>query len=171
MLRPDGRRSRLSLANSARPAKIWQPVQEWKEQPRTCIQERAAKDAGLTVDWIEYADFNLDIYGNGLVTSERLIEEQPELVRNFVEATYEGYAFVLDNPESAAAIVVDQYPVLEPEVTLQQVREISALISGPDSLGWLDREKVARTLEFISSSYELDTSISVDEIYTAQFLE
>jgi NitT/TauT family transport system substrate-binding protein len=134
------------------------------------VFQQTAAEAGLTIDWLEYGDFNLDIYGNGIVTSERLIEEQPETVRKFLAATYRGYTWARDNPQGAAAILVKHYPELDPEITLQQVNEIVELMTGWNGLGWLEEAKVARTLEFLAAAYSIDDAMTIDDIYTNEFL-
>lgn len=133
--------------------------------------EKRAKEAGIEIGWIEYGAFGLDIYGNGLVTSETLIDENPELVRGFVKATYDGYAFVLENPEEATRIVLEQFPVLDSEVTRRQVDELAELISGTETLGWLDEDKVARTVSLVSEAYELEALLLPPELYTTEFLQ
>jgi NitT/TauT family transport system substrate-binding protein len=134
------------------------------------VFQKTAAEAGLTIAWLSYGDFNLDIYGNGIATSERLIEEQPEVVRSFLSATYRGYLWARDNPERATAILVDHYPELDPEITLQQVHEIADLMSGWNSLGRLEESKVARTMEFLTAAYAIDDAMVVDDIYTNEFL-
>jgi NitT/TauT family transport system substrate-binding protein len=134
------------------------------------IFQKRAKDADLTLDYIEYSEFNLDIYGNGIVTSNRLAAEQPQIVRDFLSATYRGYDWVRDHQEEAAAIVVKNYPVLDSAITLQQIEEISDLISGPAGLGWMQPEKVTNTIEFFSTAYGLEENITADQIFSNEFL-
>ena len=141
----------------------------WLGNSLAIFQKRAA-EAGLTIDWIEYGDFNFDLYGNGLVTAETTIDQHPEKVRAFVSATYRGYDWARNNPQAAADIMVKAYPVLDPAITLQQVQEISDLITGPGVLGWMDETKVSNTIDFLSGAYGMDESLSASEIYTNEFL-
>ena len=141
----------------------------WLGNSMALFQKRAA-EAGLTLDWIEYRAFGLDIYGNGIVTSRRMLEEKPDVVRRFLEGTYRGYAFSMKEPEAAAAIVNRMYPVLDPAVTLQQVREIGALLDAPGPLGWIDDAKVAHTIAFLSSAYDIETPIAPEDVFTNAFL-
>jgi len=141
----------------------------WLGNSIAIFQKRAA-EAGLSIDWIEYGDFNFDLYGNGIVTSEQTIQQHPERVRAFLKATYQGYEWARANPQAATDIMVKAYPVLDPAITLQQVQEISELISGPATLGWMEEAKVANTLEFLSSAYGLDGSLTPADIYTTEFL-
>ena len=133
------------------------------------VFEKRAREAGVTIDWIEYGKFNLDIYGNGIVTSEKLLKEHPEVARRFVEATYRGYAFAKANPEEAAQIVTQHYPVLDPEITLQQIRELGGLL-GDDRLGFMEEAKVGRTLEFLTEAYDIESSMAPEDIFTNEFV-
>ncbi len=141
----------------------------WRANSIPLFQKRA-KEAGVEIGWIEYGAFGLDIYGNGLVASETLIEEKPDVVRRFLRATYQGYAFALDNPEEATRIVLEHYPVLDPEVTRQQIDALEPLMVGGAKLGWLEAAKVERTLDLVADAYELDGTMSADELYTTEFL-
>tara|TARA_R110002110_G_scaffold91264_2_gene237519 strand:- start:140936 stop:141955 length:1020 start_codon:yes stop_codon:yes gene_type:complete len=135
------------------------------------VYQKRAREAGLSIGWIEYGKFNLDIYGNGLVTTDAMIAEQPELVRNFVRATYKGYAWARDNQSEATDIMLRYFPVLDRAVTAQQVAEISELITGPGAMGWLEADKVKNTLDFLASAYEVDEALTARDIYTARFIE
>lgn len=142
----------------------------WKANSMPIFHKRAAA-AGLEVDWISYAAFGLDIYGNGIVTSEKLINENPDLVRRFLAATYRGYQWVHDNPDAAVNIVTTHYPVLDKEITSQQINQLMELMHGGDRLGWLEEAKVARTLKFLADAYDVEDTMTVNDIYTTSFLD
>jgi NitT/TauT family transport system substrate-binding protein len=134
------------------------------------VYQKRAREAGLTIGTIEYSDFNLDIYGNGLVTTDRLIAEQPQLVADFVAATYQGYDYARAHQEEATDIMLKYFPVLDRAVTAQQVAEISELISVPGTLGGMQEAKVSNTLQFLAAAYEVDESLTAADIYTDRFL-
>jgi NitT/TauT family transport system substrate-binding protein len=134
------------------------------------FQKRAA-EAGLTIGWLEYANFNFDIYGNGLVTSDRLIADNPDLVQRFVEASFRGYDYVVEHTEEAAAIIVGLHPVLDEGIVLQQLQETIASMNDHKNVSWLEEDKIARTLEILRSAYDIDAAVGVNDIYTTAFLE
>ncbi len=142
----------------------------WKANSMPIFHKLAAA-SDLEIDWIPYSAFGLDIYGNGIVTSEKLIEEKPELVRSFLDATYRGYQWVHDNPDAASEIMTSRYPVLDEGLTRQQITELMELMSGGDSLGWLEKDKVSRTLDFLAGAYGVEEGMTVDDIYTTEFLD
>lgn len=141
----------------------------WLGNSLAVYQKRAA-DAGLSIGWIEYSRFNLDIYGSGLATTDRLIAERPELVAGFVDATYRGYRWMRDNPTAATDIMLKHFPVLDREVTAQQIGEMAELLGQPEQLGVLEEEKVGNTLAFLAAAYEVDEGLTTDDVYTARFI-
>lgn len=61
----------------------------------------------------DYFDCIPDYYTPLLIASERTIEERPEVVRAFVQAASRGYAFTIENPDEAAAILLEAVPELD----------------------------------------------------------
>jgi NitT/TauT family transport system substrate-binding protein len=57
----------------------------------------------------------LQIPMSGIVTSEKMIRERPETVRNFLRATYRGLKFFLDNRDESIGMLNRVTP-MEPEV-------------------------------------------------------
>jgi ABC-type nitrate/sulfonate/bicarbonate transport system substrate-binding protein len=57
---------------------------------------------------------------SGLVTSERLIQQQPELVRRFIRGTVKGLRFFLDKKNQSESITaLNRVTPMEPEVAKQ----------------------------------------------------
>lgn len=75
---------------------------------------------GLELDFLELRRLEpaLDYYTPVLTTGEKLIEENPELVRKFLRATARGYEFAVDHPEEAARILLKYTPETDEELLL-----------------------------------------------------
>jgi len=130
--------------------------------------EQQARAAGVTLDWVEYGAHNLDIYGSGLITTDRAIRERPDVVKAFVAATFEGYRFARANPELAREIMLKSYPMLDAGVTAAQISEILELQGG--SAGLATDAKMAQTLEFVAAAYPLPNPVAVQDIYSNTFV-
>jgi NitT/TauT family transport system substrate-binding protein len=135
------------------------------------VYQKRAHQAGVSIGMIEYSQFNLDIYGSGLVTTDRLIAENPELVQAFVQATYLGYAYAREHQDEATDIMLRHFPVLDKEITAQQVAEIAELIEGPAGLGWMDGSKFSNTVDFLAAAYAVDKNLAPEDVYTTRFLD
>ncbi len=145
----------------------------WRGSNRAVIQKYAS-DADLSIGWLDYADFGLDMNGNGIVTSDRVIEESPDVVEKFVQATYRGYAYTIANPAETTAILLSVYSTLDPVITAQQVAEVASLIVDPSAqntnLGWLRADRIASTIEFLDQAFDLDGKVRAEDLYTNRFV-
>lgn len=82
---------------------------------------------GEPLDMLYLKDYapELDYYTPVLTTSEKVIAENPELVKAFLQATSKGYQYAIDNPEEAAAILTKAVPDLDPELVLASQKWLS----------------------------------------------
>ena len=120
---------------------------------------------------------------NSIITSQKLIDEDPEMVQGFVRALSKALHFIHYNPEAAAAIMADQFPNVD--VTWKAANFIQAgrlyqMFGAPGS------EEEATALNNIGFSWEdrwmlnvqaaldagvIDKELTADEIFTNQFVD
>jgi len=134
-----------------------------------------AKRMGDDTSVLYYADYGVDTYGVGLLTSERMIREKPEMVRRFVEASMRGYAWAFENPEEAIRLFLKAQPEASPERVRSEIRITADLMLTPfaakEGIGHYDEQKVVRTRDFSLKPRNIDPStIPAKDIYTNEFL-
>lgn len=73
---------------------------------------------GMALNFIELGQVDpaLDYYTPVIITGEKLITENLELVERFMRATAKGYKLAIDDPTTAAAILIAHAPELDPEL-------------------------------------------------------
>lgn len=77
----------------------------------------AAELKGIDINYIPLAEEEaLDYYTPVLATHEKLLSEDPELIRAFLAAVSRGYAYAAENPEEAAEILLEVAPELDAEL-------------------------------------------------------
>jgi len=134
------------------------------------LLRKQAKAAGIALDWIRYSDRGLNAYGSGFAAREEYISKKPEVVRNFLRASYRGFDFARSNPDQAADIAVQMFPTLDRAVVTEQIREINDLITDPEvkdkGLGYLREDRMASTLSFLDKAFDLKGKIKLSEIYS-----
>jgi NitT/TauT family transport system substrate-binding protein len=119
---------------------------------------------------IEVADY-ADIVSNGLVTSEKVIAERPELVRAFVRAFLRGLADTLDDPESAFHISTKYVEGLAENAEFgRAVLDASLSFWEADQLGHSEAETWAQSQQVMLDAGLLETPVDVDNLFTNQFL-
>ncbi|REK53922.1 MAG: ABC transporter substrate-binding protein [Thermobacillus sp.] len=83
---------------------------------------------GEELNMIYLTDYSekLDYYTPVLATSEKLIEEKPDLVKAFVAGAAAGYKFAIESPEEAADILIAAEPDLNAELVKASQKWLSA---------------------------------------------
>lgn len=126
------------------------------------VFKKRAQQAGATIGWLPYSAFNLDIYGSGLLTTERLLAERPLMARKFVAATRRGYAYAAEHPDDVAAAMVKRFPTLDLAITRQQIVETAGLTAGVDGFA---PGRVERSLAFLKEAYPGEGPLAVAGIF------
>ena len=146
----------------------------WAASNRAVIQKLAAK-AGLTVGWIEYSAYGLNVFGAGIATREELLKTKPEMVRKFLHATYKGYEFAIAHPDEAADILVKLFPNADRDIALQQIREIGEMITDPQvrdrGLGFMRNDRMQSSVQFIGKAFELNGAVKSEDTFTNAYLK
>ena len=125
---------------------------------------------GYEVHTLASADY-ISLVANGLVTSEEVIKEHPDLVRAMVRATLKGIQYTIDHQEEAFTIsekYVENLAALSPaEKDVQrQVLDASIALWQYDPLGysqpdaWENMQELLLQMELIASPIDLDLAFS-----------
>jgi NitT/TauT family transport system substrate-binding protein len=145
----------------------------WAASNRAVILKMAS-EANVSVGWIDYSAYGLNVFGTGIATREELIKSKPEMVRKFLHATYKGYEFAIAQPEQSADIMVKIFPNVDRRIALQQIREIDELIVDPEvrnrPLGFMRDDRMRSTVQFVGKAFELNNAVKAEDIFTNDFL-
>ncbi|WP_106770032.1 ABC transporter substrate-binding protein [Paenibacillus faecalis] len=128
---------------------------------------------GQELDMIYVKDYaeELDYYTPVLVTSEKLIDDDPELVKAFMRATAKGYDYAIENPEEAAALLSKAVPELDKELVLASQKWISPRYQD-DAPRWGEqKESVWKGYaDWMYESKLLDEPLEAKSAFTNDFL-
>jgi NitT/TauT family transport system substrate-binding protein len=145
----------------------------WAASNRAVILKMAS-GANVSVGWIDYSAYGLNIFGTGIGTRDDLIKNKPEMVRKFLHATYKGYELAIAQPEQSADIMVKIFPNVDRGIALQQIREIGELIVDPQTsdrpLGFIREDRMRSTVEFIGKAFQLNDAVKVEDTFTDDLL-
>ncbi|MFV1858390.1 MAG: ABC transporter substrate-binding protein [Anaerolineales bacterium] len=87
-----------------------------------------AKLQGIDLELVmmeDWFDCIPDYYTPVFITAESTIDEQPEIVRAFLEAVSRGYRFAIDDPAAAADILLDAVPELDGQLVQESQEWLS----------------------------------------------
>lgn len=122
-----------------------------------------------------YADYGLDLYGNAVICSPKLLEEKPEAVRAFLRALTRAWHDTLANPEEAVSFVKLRDPLIDPEVELKRLQlAIKVCMITPEVLergfGDVSLDRLARAAFLVAEGFGLPSVPSPEQVFTSAFL-
>jgi NitT/TauT family transport system substrate-binding protein len=136
------------------------------------IQVLTAREQGYEVNLILPEDYGIHLYGDTLFTTDRLIQENPDLVLRFLRATLRGWRWAVENPEEAGPLALKYDPTLD---AAQQAAQMEASVpfvhTGEDHIGWMREEVWQRSYDILLEQGLLAGPVDVDEVYTIEFLQ
>ena len=116
-------------------------------------------------------DERLDYYTPILITSDSVIESDPELVRAFLRATEKGYQDTMADPQWAAEILSAHAPNYDLEM-LKRSQEYLAdkFMEDTDTWGWMKDEVWDNYSAFLQEYGIIEEALPADQCYTNEFL-
>lgn len=129
---------------------------------------------GHEVTNLPFADNGLPFVGESLIAHERTIEEQPEMVKAFLEAEIRGWQDALADPEESARLAVEEYGAdldLSMEKELEQARVQTGLIVTPDVVSnGLFTISDALIEENLATLAAADIDVEADDVFDLSLL-
>lgn len=135
-------------------------------------EPQQAINAGFSVNTFLMADYGANLYGDTLIASQDLIDNDPELVQRFVRATLEGWQYAIENPKEAVDIVLkyttDRTKEHERYMILQSIPLID---TGKSPIGLMQAEEWQRNIDLLLNQGIIQNAIEPDTIFTNQFIQ
>jgi NitT/TauT family transport system substrate-binding protein len=123
---------------------------------------------------LRWSDYKFDPYAISIITSNALIEKDPEMLKGFLEASYHGWQDVFADPEDAIRIFKKRVPELDVATTRLALPLILDLLKTAryeqNGIGYIDREKMCKTVSVVNENMELPRKPTCDEVYTSTLL-
>ncbi len=126
---------------------------------------------GIPVTTLRVGDY-LPLVSNGIVTSEQMVADNPDLARRFVRATARGLQDTLDDPDEAFELALRYIPELEPSRHAHERRKLEETLAfwrpvdKTAGLGYADPERWQMTYRFLRDSGLLADDLDVEQAYT-----
>ncbi len=152
-------------------------IQKRIDVAMTFLPNEAAqmKSLGLATETIAVSDY-LDYVPPGFVTGDKTVQEHPELVQKFVNASLKGLRDTLADPGSAFESSLKRMPELSPDNQPLQRDVLSATLEyykprQTGSLGSTDAQAWITTQDFLQSIGVIAASIDPTNYYTNRFVD
>ncbi|QTH45967.1 ABC transporter substrate-binding protein [Cohnella sp. LGH] len=128
---------------------------------------------GEPVNMVYLTDYSkqLDYYTPLLLTSEKVIKEDPELVSAFLAGASEGYQYAIDNPDAAADVLIKAVPEINADLVKASQKWLSPKYK-EDAPRWGEQKRDiwAGYGEWMLENGLMEKELNYDEMFTTEFL-
>jgi NitT/TauT family transport system substrate-binding protein len=129
------------------------------------------KDTLVRMPWNK---FGIDAYSMSIIASEKSLKDRPQMVRDFLAASYMGWREVMNNPRAAMEIFKKRVPEINAAVIEANLHLGLELMRteryAKNGIGWMDRDKMCRTVDLINTYMDMPRKVACTEAFTNDFL-
>jgi NitT/TauT family transport system substrate-binding protein len=124
---------------------------------------------------MRYADYGLNMYGNGYITSDKMIAERPDAVAAFVEGAAKGLRDTYLDIPAAVATVQRMAPEanVNAEIATRQLELIRDLVitdnSRTNGIGTFQEAQLTATKSVMMRYLGMKTDLPLTDVSTMQF--
>lgn len=106
------------------------------------------KQLGIPYYVVDPKQYGIQSYGDVLFTNSTLAFSNPQLVKNFKEATIKGWEYALNNPDETVDYIINHYDVKKTREALLAEAQVTGryVESGNIPIGTLSEEKLIATI-------------------------
>lgn len=127
------------------------------------------------IRFLYYSDAGLNLYGNGLLASKRIREQQPEVLKAFVEVSARAWQAAIADPARAIAALKDHSSLIDAGLEEEKLRwlisnQLVTEESRADGLGGVREERLAAAMQAVATALEFPSVPSVGEVFDAAYL-
>lgn len=133
-----------------------------------------ARMDGYDLNYLPIRDLDerLDFYTPIIITQDKLIENEPELVQDFIDATKKGYQFAIEHPKESANILFEASPDQDLDF-LEKSQEFLSKNYTSDSENWgiMKDEVWTNYTDFMLENELITKEIDSKTMYTNDFIK
>lgn len=132
-----------------------------------------ANRRGIDLNFIPIGkvDKRLDYYTPLIISNEKLLKENPDKAKKFLEAAAKGYEYAIENPTEAAKILVKYAPEIDEELAIKSQEYLaSEYIDDADRWGEMKDDVWNNYTEFLKEYKLITKDLKPGEAYSNEFL-
>ncbi len=154
----------------------WDVLECWEEAevcPGYAISDIPyAERNGVSVQAVWPGEYGVPFYGDVLFTTDTFAEQNPDVVRRFVQATLRGWQKAIEDPDLAADAVLAFAPDAERQSERDSVEAAIPLIDTGDSpIGQMSPDVWQDMHDTLLERGLIDSPVDLSTVYTNEFVE
>lgn len=127
----------------------------------------------IDTNYLPIAEMNqvFDYYSPVIIANNTFLEENPDVVRDFMEAVQKGYQYAAENPSEAAEILLEAVPELDEKLVRESQEYLSTqYVADADTWGIIDPERWNAYYNWINENHLVEVEIPENMGFTNEYL-
>ncbi|GGF62991.1 ABC transporter substrate-binding protein [Azorhizobium oxalatiphilum] len=125
--------------------------------------------------YINFGDYGMDLYSNGIIVSQDLVKKNPEAIKGFLRALNKGMIDALKDPDAAVAAVTKREPLIKVPVEKERFdATLKAEMNHPEiakiGLGNVDMTRLQQSIDILVDANKLPSTPKASQIFDPAFL-
>ncbi len=120
-------------------------------------------------------EHGIDIYGDVIITSEKMIKEKPEVVQKFINGLIDGWEKAYEDPEFAIASTLKRSRGIHGNEWMEKyiLTSLESLVKVDENtpIGSMTKEKWEETINTFYEFGVIGTQLNARDVYTDQFIQ
>jgi NitT/TauT family transport system substrate-binding protein len=128
-------------------------------------------DAG----YVPFSKYGIVTFGTSLITKNKTIRENPDLVRKFVAASAKGWAVAINDPEAAVQAAMKLFPASDPGLLREGLKimiaeQLHTPASAGKPIGWTAESDWSAMLDLLKKYGNVKPK-ELSSYYTNAFIQ
>lgn len=132
-----------------------------------------ARLKGMELNYIDLGKLSevFDYYTPVIITSEKILSKEKEMVKKFMRAVEKGYQYSIDNPREAAEILLKHVPELDRKLVIESQIFLTARYMDDAPYWGVQKQEVwERYMNWLFENGFITEQTDVTKAYTNEFL-
>lgn len=132
-------------------------------------------DPEKDIRWFHYADHGIELYSNGILVSQQLLKERPQVVAGLVRAVHKGLRDTIADPDAAIEALAKREPLINKELEKRRLTyALRTVMFTPEvataGVGDVNDERLKRSVAQLAGVFELPRQPAPGEVFDRRFL-
>jgi NitT/TauT family transport system substrate-binding protein len=137
------------------------------------LEARGVKTEDIVV--MPYADYGVKLYGNVIIASPKMIQNNPAAIKAFLSAFTKGAKEVMANPDAAIATVKARDGIINVPLETRRLKlAIDSVIASPDArkegFGQINPARMSLMASQVSDAYGTKARVNPTAVWNGSFL-
>jgi NitT/TauT family transport system substrate-binding protein len=132
-------------------------------------------DPDKDIRWFYYADYGIDLYGNGVLVSQQLLKEKPQAVAGLVRAINKAVRDTIANPDAAMDALMKREPLLNRDLEKRRLLyTLRTVMLTPEvqanGIGDVVDARLTKSIAQMKTAFDLPVAPTSSDVFDRRFL-